>query len=113
MFHLKSESKISLHTQSELQRPNSRWIVATKRPCAANYNFRMGERESGREREREKEREENVCKMVNTPFVRIWYEYEARLSIRFTLILIRHSIFDSVSSSILSSLQPMHLSLSL
>lgn len=75
------------------------------------YVFRMGERE--REGEREKEREENVCKMVNTPFVRIWYEYEARLSIRFTLILIRHSIFDSVSSSISSSLQPMHLSLSL
>jgi len=36
--HLKSDSNILLHTQSELQRPNSRWIVAIKRPCAANYS---------------------------------------------------------------------------
>lgn len=37
-----------------------------------------------------------MCKMVNTPFARIWYEYETRYCIRFTLILIRHSIFDSI-----------------
>lgn len=39
-------------------------------------NGRARERE--RAGEREKEREENVCKMVNTSFARIWYEYEAR-----------------------------------